>query len=99
MKNSELIAQGAEARLYRGVYLGKACLMKERFLKNYRHPELDARLTKDRIRAEARAIIRAKSAGKKRANYDRWKNMNLIHWFDLHNISLGDEKMTQKLEF
>jgi len=64
MKNSELIAQGAEARLYRGAYLGKACLMKERFLKNYRHPELDARLTKDRIRAEARAIIRAKSAGK-----------------------------------
>lgn len=63
MKNPELIAQGAEARLYKGLYLGKTCLMKERFLKNYRHPELDARLTKDRIRAEARAIIRAKSAG------------------------------------
>ncbi|XP_071556722.1 EKC/KEOPS complex subunit Tp53rkb isoform X4 [Temnothorax nylanderi] len=63
MKDSELIAQGAEARLYKGLYLGKACLMKERFVKNYRHPELDARLTKDRIRAEARAIIRAKSAG------------------------------------
>ncbi|TGZ32718.1 TP53-regulating kinase [Temnothorax longispinosus] len=62
MKDSELIAQGAEARLYKGLYLGKACLMKERFVKNYRHPELDARLTKDRIRAEARAIIRAKSA-------------------------------------
>lgn len=63
MKDSELIAQGAEARLYKGFYLGKACLMKERFLKNYRHPELDARLTKDRIKAEARAIIRARSAG------------------------------------
>ncbi|XP_024885617.1 EKC/KEOPS complex subunit Tp53rk isoform X3 [Temnothorax curvispinosus] len=63
MKDSELIAQGAEARLYKGLYLGKTCLMKERFVKNYRHPELDARLTKDRIRAEARAIIRAKSAG------------------------------------
>lgn len=63
MKDSELIAQGAEARLYKGLYLGKACLMKERFVKNYRHPELDARLTKDRIRAEARAIVRAKAAG------------------------------------
>ncbi|XP_011644034.1 EKC/KEOPS complex subunit Tp53rk [Pogonomyrmex barbatus] len=63
MKDSELIAQGAEARLYKGIYLGKTCLMKERFVKNYRHPELDARLTKDRIKAEARAIIRAKSAG------------------------------------
>ncbi|EZA60422.1 TP53-regulating kinase [Ooceraea biroi] len=59
----ELIAQGAEARLYKGIYLGMMSLMKERFVKNYRHPELDARLTKDRIKAEARAIIRARSAG------------------------------------
>lgn len=64
MDDMELIAQGAEARLYKGDYLGKKCLLKERFVKNYRHPDLDARLTKDRIRAEARAIIRAKSAGK-----------------------------------
>ncbi|XP_029177859.1 EKC/KEOPS complex subunit Tp53rk [Nylanderia fulva] len=63
MQDLELIAQGAEARLYKGLYLGRMSLVKERFVKNYRHPELDARLTKDRIRAEARAIIRAKSAG------------------------------------
>lgn len=62
-QSMELVAQGAEARLYKGIYLGKACLVKERFVKKYRLPELDARLTKDRIRAEARAIIRAKSAG------------------------------------
>lgn len=66
MQDLELIAQGAEARLYKGLYLGRMSLVKERFVKNYRHPELDARLTKDRIKAEARAIIRAKSAGKKR---------------------------------
>ncbi|KAM0730223.1 EKC/KEOPS complex subunit Tp53rkb [Formica fusca] len=63
MQDLELIAQGAEARLYKGLYLGRMSLVKERFVKNYRHPELDARLTKDRIKAEARAIIRAKSAG------------------------------------
>ncbi|XP_020298113.1 TP53-regulating kinase isoform X2 [Pseudomyrmex gracilis] len=63
MKDMEIIAQGAEARLYKTIYLGKATLVKERFVKNYRHPDLDARLTKDRIKAEARAIIRAKSAG------------------------------------
>nr|XP_012223450.1 PREDICTED: TP53-regulating kinase isoform X1 [Linepithema humile]XP_012223451.1 PREDICTED: TP53-regulating kinase isoform X1 [Linepithema humile] len=63
MEDMELIAQGAEARLYKGLYLGKATLMKERFVKNYRHSELDTRLTKDRIRAETRAIIRAKAAG------------------------------------
>lgn len=64
MEGMELIAQGAEARLYKGLYLGKTTLLKERFVKNYRHSELDTRLTKDRIRAETRAIIRAKAAGK-----------------------------------
>ncbi|KOC60153.1 TP53-regulating kinase [Habropoda laboriosa] len=63
MNNFELIAQGAEARLYKGDYLGKSTLIKERFEKKYRHTDLDTRLTKDRIRAECRAIIRAKAAG------------------------------------
>lgn len=59
----ELIAQGAEARLFKGVYLGKSVLVKERFQKKYRHPDLDERLTKERIKAESRAIVRAKAAG------------------------------------
>lgn len=63
MEGFELLGQGAEARLYKGQYLGKMALVKERFEKKYRHPDLDARLTKDRIRAEARAIVRAKAAG------------------------------------
>ncbi|XP_003702186.1 TP53 regulating kinase [Megachile rotundata] len=63
MKDFELIAQGAEARVYKGVYLGKPTLIKERFAKKYRHADLDTRLTKDRIKAECRAIVRAKAAG------------------------------------
>ncbi|CAK9833360.1 EKC/KEOPS complex subunit TP53RK [Anthophora retusa] len=63
MNNFELIAQGAEARIYKGDYLGKSTLIKERFEKKYRHADLDIRLTKDRIKAECRAIIRAKAAG------------------------------------
>ncbi|XP_012283163.1 TP53-regulating kinase [Orussus abietinus] len=59
----ELIAQGAEARLYKGSYLGRQALLKERFVKKYRHPDLDKTLTKERIKAEARAIVRAKAAG------------------------------------
>ncbi|XP_043523332.1 EKC/KEOPS complex subunit Tp53rk isoform X2 [Frieseomelitta varia] len=55
--------QGAEARVYKGIYLGKSTLIKERFEKKYRHADLDKRLTKDRIKAECRAIIRAKAAG------------------------------------
>ncbi|XP_034181182.1 TP53 regulating kinase isoform X2 [Osmia lignaria lignaria] len=63
MKGFELIAQGAEARVYKGIYLGKPTLIKERFEKKYRHADLDIRLTKDRIKAECRAIVRAKAAG------------------------------------
>lgn len=60
----EFIGQGAEARLFKGTYLGKPCVLKERFVKKYRQPELDERLNKDRIRAEVRAMVRAKAAGK-----------------------------------
>lgn len=61
--NFELICQGAEARLYKGYYLGKLTVKKERFKKNYRHSDLDENLTKDRIKSEVRAIVRAKIAG------------------------------------
>lgn len=63
MEGFELIAQGAEARLYKGSYLGKATVVKERFVKTYRHKDLDSLLTKERIKGEARAIVRAKAAG------------------------------------
>ncbi|KAG8234297.1 hypothetical protein J437_LFUL014459 [Ladona fulva] len=59
----EKVRQGAEARIYVGKYLGKLTLVKERFEKKYRHPDLDASLTKDRIKAEIRAIMRCKIAG------------------------------------
>ncbi|KAF5270004.1 hypothetical protein FQR65_LT05803 [Abscondita terminalis] len=63
MKNFELIKQGAEARIYKGLYLGKPTLIKQRFEKKYRHSDLDEHLTKERIKAESRAIVRCKSAG------------------------------------
>ena len=59
----ELLRQGAEARIYKGVFLGQQCVVKERFSKKYRHPDLDARLTKERIKAEARALIKCKTLG------------------------------------
>ena len=63
MNGFELIAQGAEARVYKGVYLGRPALIKERFEKKYRHVDLDTRITKDRMKAECRAMVRAKAAG------------------------------------
>lgn len=58
-----LVKQGAEARIYIGEFLGKEAVVKERFCKKYRHPELDSVLTKDRLRAECRALLKCKSLG------------------------------------
>ena len=58
-----LFKQGAEARLYLGDFYGRPCLIKERFAKSYRHPDLDRRLTTDRLRAEVRILSRCRQLG------------------------------------
>lgn len=58
-----ILKQGAEAKLIVGIYDGKPCLIKERFVKNYRLPELDKTLTKTRIKAEQKAVKRCEDAG------------------------------------
>uniref|UniRef100_A0A1B0DH56 non-specific serine/threonine protein kinase n=1 Tax=Phlebotomus papatasi TaxID=29031 RepID=A0A1B0DH56_PHLPP len=62
-KRTMVIKQGAEGKLYIGEYKGEKCLVKERFQKKYRHPELDAQLTKERIRAEVKAIGKCAGLG------------------------------------
>lgn len=59
-----LVKQGAEAKIFRGRYLGQPTIVKERFKKKYRHSDLDEHLTKERIKSEARSIVRCKLAGK-----------------------------------
>jgi TP53 regulating kinase-like protein len=59
----ELVKQGAEARLYAGQFLGQQVIIKQRFSKAYRHPDLDATLTKERHRAECRALVKCHSLG------------------------------------
>lgn len=58
-----LVHEGAEARLYRGLWLGQPAMFKVRVPKTYRHPELDGRLRKLRNRAEARLLVVAGQAG------------------------------------
>lgn len=60
-----LVAQGAEARVYRTTYLdpSRPCALKYRPPKPYRHPVLDARLTKQRILAEARILHKCRREG------------------------------------
>jgi TP53 regulating kinase-like protein len=61
----ELISQGAEARMYRipNYAVGESAIVKERFTKQYRHPILDKKLTKQRVIQEARCIVRARKVG------------------------------------
>ncbi|CAD0205286.1 unnamed protein product [Chrysodeixis includens] len=58
----QLLKQGAEARVYICKYLGRDTVIKERFQKKYRHPDLDVEIVKERIRNEARSILRCKFA-------------------------------------
>ena len=55
-----LVFRGAESRIWFGVYNELNLIKKERFVKNYRNKELDSRLTRERIRAEVRAINKIK---------------------------------------
>uniref|UniRef100_A0A2R5LIB5 non-specific serine/threonine protein kinase n=1 Tax=Ornithodoros turicata TaxID=34597 RepID=A0A2R5LIB5_9ACAR len=60
---TDLFKQGAESKVYKGTYFSKPAIFKERFVKTYRHPDLDRQLTHERIKAEARALRRCRSVG------------------------------------
>jgi len=47
----ELIAQGAEAKIYKTTLHSHPVIVKHRFPKRYRHPELDKKLRKRRSKA------------------------------------------------
>jgi len=61
-KDFVVLRQGAEAKLYTGKFLGQKSIIKERFSKKYRHPQLDDRLTKERLKGEVRSLMRCKLA-------------------------------------
>uniref|UniRef100_A0A8C1ZIT0 non-specific serine/threonine protein kinase n=1 Tax=Cyprinus carpio TaxID=7962 RepID=A0A8C1ZIT0_CYPCA len=63
LKDAQMIKQGAEARVYRGTFLGRSVIIKERFPKLYRHPEVDEKLTRRRTTQEVRSILRCRRAG------------------------------------
>jgi TP53 regulating kinase-like protein len=61
----EPITQGAEALVYKTTFLTPhtSVVVKYRPPKPYRHPTLDKRLTKQRLLAEARSLVRCKRDG------------------------------------
>ncbi|KAF2185695.1 kinase-like protein [Zopfia rhizophila CBS 207.26] len=60
--NLTLLTQGAEALVYRTTFLTPStpCVLKYRPPKPYRHPTLDKRLTKARLLAEARVLVKCR---------------------------------------
>ncbi len=63
LKNFELIKQGAEAKIYTGVFENQLMLAKERFRKSYRLQELDRSLIRKRIKNETKLLNKAGSIG------------------------------------
>lgn len=59
----QLVHQGAEAHVYRGLFLGRAAVAKLRVPKRYRHPALEERLSRRRTAQEARSLLRCRRAG------------------------------------
>ncbi|KAG9393290.1 Serine/threonine-protein kinase Bud32 [Carpediemonas membranifera] len=57
-ESREMIAQGAEARVYETEIFGKSAILKERFPKTYRIPEIDNPLRQKRTQMECRALTR-----------------------------------------
>lgn len=59
----ELYKQGAESKIYISLYSDRKVIVKERFSKLYRNQLLDQTIRKERTKAEAKAILKCKSAG------------------------------------
>ena len=58
-----LIKQGAEAKIYSTMFFGKPAIVKERFVKSYRVPALDHKLTRSRMNQEIRSMARCRKHG------------------------------------
>ena len=54
----EMLHQGAEAVVHAGTWMDQEAILKQRQPRTWRHPDLDARLTKSRMSAEVRLLRR-----------------------------------------
>ncbi len=59
----EMITRGAEAEVWKGSWRGRDIVIKNRVKKGYRHPELDKKIRKMRIRKEGRLLVEARKIG------------------------------------
>ena len=86
-----LIQQGAEARVYRGDFFGRPTVIKERFIKSYRVPALDQKLTQHRINQEVRSMDRCRRNGiRAPAVYHMDLRKRLIYMEEIGGITLKE---------
>lgn len=91
----ELIAQGAEALLYRTHFLtpSRPAALKARPSKPYRHPTLDARLTKQRVLAEARILVKLAALAGDSGNQINVPAVLSLEWDTARKVkALGEEQ-------
>jgi Kae1-associated kinase Bud32 len=62
-KPENVLHEGAEATVSAGSWLGRPAVLKSRRARSYRHPDLDRRLTRQRLAVEARVLSRLSSVG------------------------------------
>ncbi|KIM26270.1 hypothetical protein M408DRAFT_330653 [Serendipita vermifera MAFF 305830] len=97
---SELVSQGAEAKVYKGFLTSppsQLVLLKYRFPKKYRHPSLSAQLTRTRITSEARALVRCVRNGVRVPDVrvvDVESGIIAMEWINGHTVRslLGDSE-------
>ena len=63
LEKGELLAQCAESKVYACNFYGFSAVLKHRFIKQYRHPELDQKIRDQRTMREARALARCRKFG------------------------------------
>lgn len=63
ISDKQLITRGAEAEVWKGKWKRRDVILKKRVKKGYRHPELDHKIRKQRIRKEARLLSESKNLG------------------------------------
>lgn len=88
----ELRYQGAESRLYFGIHKDNQCVIKHRFPKQYRHPLLDKKLTKERTKRERRIIEKVAEKSTLLGPY-----MPRVAWSDGSTILMSEIKDCETL--
>ncbi|CAN6310028.1 unnamed protein product [Urochloa humidicola] len=72
-----LLKHGAEGRVFVSTFVGRKCVIKERFSKKYRHPLLDAKLIPKQLNAVSLSPIEMANPSSPASNTRSKKKLQL----------------------